>query len=339
MLGQVVGDRIFAMMNGLRTIFLLAVLGALFMLVGYVIGGPSGLVMALIFSMATNVFAYWNADKFVLRLQNAEPVEMRRAPELYDLVGHLAHRAQLPMPKLYLIHSDQPNAFATGRNPENAAVAVSTGLLQHLERDEVAAVVAHELAHIRNHDTLTMSIGATLAGAISVLAQFGLFFGGRGANSPLGGAGTLVMAIGAPFVAMIVQMAVSRTREYEADRGGAEISGDPMALARALEKIATASSQFENPFARRHPGVAHLYIINPLAGSGQDNLLSTHPDVRNRIAALAKIAQEMGQRLDERDQLAQDGSRRRLVRRDGGNSWRAPAMVRPDKRGRRGPWG
>lgn len=327
-------------MNGLRTIFLLMVLGALFMLVGYVIGGPSGLVMALIFSFATNVFAYWNADKFVLRLQNAEPVEMRRAPELYDLVGDLARRAELPMPKLYLIHSDQPNAFATGRNPENAAVAVSAGLLDQLERDEVGAVVAHELAHIRNRDTLTMSIGATLAGAISALAQFGLFFGGRSANAPLGGAGTLLMALGAPLVAMIVQMAVSRTREYEADKGGAEISGDPMALARALEKIATASSQFENPFARRHPGVAHLYIINPLAGSSQDNLLSTHPDVRNRIAALTKIAQEMGQRSIESEELfAQDGSMRRLVRRDGGNSWRVPAMVQSDKIVRRGPWG
>lgn len=326
------------MMNGLRTIFLLAALAALFMLVGYVIGGTSGLVMALVFSLAINVFAYWNADKFVLRLQNAEPVEMRRAPELYDLVGGLVQRAGLPMPKLYLIHTDQPNAFATGRNPQNAAVAVSTGLLRQLERDEVEGVVAHELAHIRHHDTLTMSIGATLAGAISVLAQFGLFFGGRSSNSPLGGIGTLIMAIGAPFVAAIMQMAVSRTCEYEADRGGAEISGKPLALARALAKISNATKQFENPFARRHPGVAHLYIINPLAGDGRDNLLSTHPDVRNRIAALEKIAQEMGEQVTGDDDIISDRSRH-LVRRDGSESWRVPAMVSRDEKHRRGPWG
>lgn len=330
------------MANSLRTIFLLAVLAGLFMLVGYVIGGTGGLLLALAFSFATNIFAYWNADKFVLRLQNAEPVVATRAPELFELVGGLANNAGLPMPKLYLIHADQPNAFATGRNPQNAAVAVSTGLLQHLERDEVAAVIAHEMAHIRNRDTLTMSIGATLAGAISVMAQFGLFFGGRSTASPLGGIGTLVMAIFAPFAAMIVQMAVSRTREYEADVGGAQISGNPLALASALEKISQATTQFENPFARRHPGVAHLYIVNPLAGSGRDSMFSTHPDVRNRIAALEKMAEEMGVVAGHSrdDHVAPRNRSRRLVRRGGENSWRVPAMVDRDRDDhRRGPWG
>jgi heat shock protein HtpX len=329
------------MINSLRTAFLLIILAGLFMLVGYAIGGTSGLVLALAFSFATNIFAYWNADKFVLRLQNAEPIAARRAPELFHLVGALAQNAGLPMPKLYLIHSDQPNAFATGRNPQNAAVAVSTGLLTHLSQDEVAAVIAHELAHIRNYDTLIMSIGATLAGAISVMAQFGLFFGGRNVNSPLGGIGTLLMAIFAPFMAMIVQMAVSRTREYEADAGGAEISGNPLALASALDKISQLTTQFENPFARRYPGMAHLYIVNPLAGSGRDSMFSTHPDVRNRIAALVKMAQEKGQDSVYRRDSAPSGNRsRRLVRRGGANSWRVPVMVDRDRDDhRRGPWG
>lgn len=335
------------MLNTIRTFFLLAVLAAIFMVVGFAIGGLSGLLMALVFSVATNVFAYWNADKFVLRLQNAEPVPPQRAPDLHDMVARLADNARLPMPKLYLIHSDQPNAFATGRNPDNAAVAVSTGLLERLEYDEVEAVVAHELAHIRNRDTLTMTMGATLAGAISVMAQFGLFFGGRNSNSPFGAFGTIAMAIIAPFLAMIVQMAVSRTREYEADKDGAEISGKPLSLASALQKISQSTKHFENPFARRHPGVAHMYIINPLAGPAGDNLFSTHPDVRNRIAALQKIAQEMrGLETHKQDRLAGRGhdglvSARRVRRIDANEpSWRVPSL-REDKpdNAPRGPWG
>lgn len=329
------------MLNGIRTTFLLAMLAAIFMAVGYAVGGWGGLLAALIFSVATNSFAYWNADKFVLRLQNAEAIAPQRAPDLFDMVARLSQNAELPMPKLYLIHSDQPNAFATGRNPENAAVAVSTGLLKHLEYDEVEGVVAHELAHIRNRDTLVMTMGATLAGAISVMAQFGLFFGSRNANSPFGMFGTLVMVIIAPLLAMIMQMAVSRIREYEADKGGAEISGKPLALASALAKISRATKQFENPFARRHPGVAHMYIINPLNGPTADNLFSTHPDVRNRIAALQKIAQEMGA---QNGRVGRDAVRqvRRVDASEPG--WRVPSLRedRPVRRSRgsyRGPWG
>jgi heat shock protein HtpX len=283
------------MLNAVRTTVLLAALTAIFMAVGYLIGGTSGMMIAFGVAVVTNLFGYWNADKMVLRMQNAEPVDEARAPDLYRMVARLAANAGLPTPKVYLIHTDQPNAFATGRNAENAAVAVSSGLLQRLEPREVAAVVAHELAHIRNRDTLTMVITATLAGAISMLAQFGFFFGGnRNANNPLGGIGVLVAMIVAPLAAMMVQMAVSRTREYEADRDGAQISGDPLALASALAKISGMARRVPNVAAEQNPAMAHLYIINPLSGARMDNLFSTHPDVENRIAQLNRIAETMG---------------------------------------------
>lgn len=327
------------MANGLRTTFLLAALTGLFMAVGFVIGGQAGMVLALGFSLATNAIAYWNADKIVLRLQNAEPVSRGRAPELYDMVAGLAERAGIPMPALYLIHTHQPNAFATGRDPQNAAVAVSTGLLDALDHRELAGVVAHELAHIRSRDTLTMTVTATLAGAVSMLAQFGLFFGGRSSNNPLGPLGSLAMIILAPLAAMMVQMAVSRTREYEADRDGAEICGDPLALASALEKISQLARRFENPFARRNPGLAHLFIVNPLAGARMDNLFATHPDVHNRIAALRRMAREgdmHGRGGDGRMRPV----RHRPAGRRSGAEWRVPVVRGAGRAGPpAGPWG
>ena len=282
------------MFNTARTGLLLAALTAIFMAVGYLVGGTGGMVVAFGMALVMNFVGYWNADKLVLSMQNAEPVDPAQAPDLYAMVERLARNAGLPTPKIYLIHSDQPNAFATGRNPENAAVAVSAGLLQRLEPREVAGVVAHELAHIKHRDTLTMTITATIAGAIGMLAQFGFWFGGnRNANSPFGGAGALLAMIVAPLAAMLVQMAVSRTREYEADRGGAEISGNPLALASALGKISSATQVVHNVAAEQNPAMAHLYIINPLSGARMDNLFSTHPDTENRIAALQQIAGQM----------------------------------------------
>jgi heat shock protein HtpX len=284
-------------MNFLRTAILLAGLTALFMGVGYLIGGQSGALIALLVAGAMNFFAYWNSDRMVLSMHGAQEVDERAAPDLVRLVRELAQRAVLPMPRVYLMDNPQPNAFATGRNPENAAVAVTTGLLNMLSRDEVAGVLAHELAHVRNRDTLTMTITATLAGAISMLAQFGLFFGGghRDNNNGFGIIGTLAMVILAPIAAMLVQMAISRTREYSADRLGAMIVGNPNALASALVRISNAAHQIENPTAEQNPATAHLFIINPLTGGlGWDNLFATHPSTENRVAALRQLAAEMG---------------------------------------------
>jgi len=282
------------MFNTLRTGVLLAVLTFIFMAVGYLIGGATGMVIAFGIAVVTNFIGYWNADKVVLAMQQAEPLDPARSPDLYRTVDQLARNAGIPTPKLYLLNTDQPNAFATGRNPENAAVAVSSGLLRRLEPREVAAVIAHELAHIKHRDTLTMTVTATFAGAIGMLAQFGFFFGGRNSNSPLGGFGGLLAALVAPLAAVMVQMAISRTREYEADRGGAEISGDPLALASALGKIASTAHVVPNEPAREAPAMAHLFIINPLSGASVDNLFSTHPDTENRIAALRRLAEQMG---------------------------------------------
>jgi heat shock protein HtpX len=284
-------------MNYLRTAILLAGLTALFMGIGYLIGGASGAMIAFFVAAAMNFVSYWNADKLVLSMHGAREVNESAAPDLVRLVRELANRAGLPMPRVYLMDNPQPNAFATGRNPEHAAVAVTTGLLEMLSRDEIAGVLAHELAHVRNHDTLTMTITATIAGAISMLAQFGMFFGGghRDNNNGLGIVGTLAMVILAPIAAMLVQMAISRTREYSADNLGARISGRPGALASALAKISNAAQQIENPTAEMNPATAHLFIVNPLTGRGMDNLFSTHPSTENRIAALQQLARQMGQ--------------------------------------------
>jgi len=271
-------------MNYLRTAILLAGLTALFMGIGYLIGGAGGAIVALFVAAGMNLVTYWNADRLVLSMHDAHEVDETTAPDLVRLVRDLARNAGLPMPRVYLMDNPQPNAFATGRNPEHAAVAVTTGLLRMLSREEIAGVLAHELAHIKNHDTLTMTITATIAGAISMLAQFGMFFGGghRDNNSSLGVIGTIAMMILAPIAAMLVQMAISRTREYAADGLGARISGRPDA------------QQVENPTAERNPATAHLFIINPLTHHGIDNLFSTHPSTENRIAALERLAAEMG---------------------------------------------
>ncbi|UVK56297.1 zinc metalloprotease HtpX [Mesorhizobium sp. AR02] len=280
-------------MNTIRTAMLLAAMTALFMGVGFLIGGSGGMMIAFVIAAGTNLFSYWNADKMVLSMNRAVEVDEKNAPEYYAIVQALAKQAGLPMPKTYLIDNPQPNAFATGRNPQNAAVAASTGLLQRLTHEEVAAVMAHELAHVQHRDTLTMTIVATFAGAISMLGNFAFFLGGNRNNNPFGFVGVLAAMIVAPFAAMIVQMAVSRTREYEADRRGAEICGHPLWLASALDKIARGAERIPNPDAERNPAMAHLFIINPLHGERMDNLFSTHPSTDNRIAALQEMARQM----------------------------------------------
>jgi heat shock protein HtpX len=280
-------------MSYLKTAILLAGLTGLFMGVGYLIGGASGAMIALVIAAAMNLFAYWNSDRMVLSMYGAHEVDRNSAPDLVHLVAELAGRAGLPMPRVFVIDEAQPNAFATGRNPQNAAVAVSAGLMQQLSREELAGVIAHELAHIKNHDTLLMTITATIAGAISMLAQFGMFFGGNRDNGP-GIIGSIAMMILAPFGAMLVQMAISRTREYAADDLGARICGQPMWLASALAKIENAAHQIPNMEAERNPATAHMFIINPLSGQGMDNLFTTHPSTENRIAALQQLAAQMG---------------------------------------------
>ena len=250
--------------------------------------------IAFLIAATMNLFAYWNADKMVLRMHGARQVDRQTAPEFYGLVEDLSKRAGLPMPKVYIMDNPQPNAFATGRNPENAAVAATSGLLRILNRDEIAGVMAHELAHVKHRDTLVMTMTATIAGAISMLANLGMLFGGgRDRNNPMGGIAMILTIIVAPLAAMLVQMAISRTREYGADRGGAEISGKPLALASALAKISGAAQSVENPTAEANPATAHMFIINPLSGARMDSLFSTHPDPKVRIAELHQMAREM----------------------------------------------
>ncbi len=280
-------------MNTFRTGLLLAALTGLFMAVGYLLGGQGGIFIAFAIAAGMNIFTYWNADKMVLRMQGAQQIDRSVAPEFYDMIARLSKNAGLPMPKVYLMDNPQPNAFATGRNPENAAVAATTGLLKVLSPAEIAGVMAHELAHVKNRDTLIMTMTATLAGAVSMLANFGFLFGSRDRNSPLGPLGGIVLMILAPLAATIVQLAVSRTREYVADRGGAEISGDPAALASALYKIENAAHRTVNEAAEANPAMAHLFIINPLSGQRMDNLFSTHPATENRVAELERMATGM----------------------------------------------
>ena len=281
-------------MNLIKTAMLLAFMTALFMAVGHAIGGQTGMMVALAIAAAMNFFSYWNSDRMVLSMHHAVEVGPHNAPEFHEIVRRLAESANLPMPRTYIIKSDQPNAFATGRNPQNAAVAATTGLLERLTPEEVAGVMAHELAHIANRDTLIMTVTATLAGAVSMLGNFAFFLGGnRQNNNPLGTLGTLLAIIVAPFAAMIVQMAISRTREYSADRLGAEICGRPLWLASALARIAEASGRTVNVQAERNPATAHMFIINPLHAHARDSLFSTHPDTRKRIAALEELDRSM----------------------------------------------
>jgi heat shock protein HtpX len=315
-------------MNYVRTAMLLALLTAIFVALGAAVGGETGMVVAFFLALALNLFSLWNSDKMVLRLYGAREVDERSAPEYYGIVRDLAQRAGLPMPRVFVIESAQPNAFATGRNPAHAAVCASTGLLQALSREEVTGVIAHELTHVKNHDTLTMTVAASIGGAISMLAQwmqFGFLFGGnRDDRSGVGMLGALLAIIVAPIAAMLVQMAISRSREYAADRGGAIISGRPMWLASALAKIDAYVHQIPNETAEAVPATAPLFIINPLSGQGFDNWFSTHPSIENRIAALEEMARESGQigqasRSHEASSGAETGP------------WDAPRT--------RGPWG
>lgn len=322
-------------MNYFRTAMLLAGLTGLFMGVGFLIGGGNGAMIALLVAGGMNLFAYWNSDRLVLSMHGAQEVDAATAPDLHAMVAALAQRAGLPMPRVYLMDNPQPNAFATGRNPQNSAVAVTTGLLRQLNRDEVAGVVAHELAHIANRDTLIMTITATIAGAISMLGNFAMFsgFGGnRDNNNGVGLIGTLAMVILAPLAAMLVQMAISRTREYAADNLGAQISGEPLALASALAKISNAAHAIPNETAEHSPATAHMFIINPLSGARMDNLFSTHPATENRIAALQQLAGAAGL-PSQRSQAAAAGGPW------GGGAPRRPSTGPWGGAARRGPWG
>jgi heat shock protein HtpX len=313
-----------------RTALLLAAMTGLFLACGWLIGGQTGMVFAFGLALVMNVGSYWFSDKLVLRMYGAQPVENT---DLNAIVEELAARGGMPVPKVYLIDSDQPNAFATGRNPQNAAVAATRGLMRRLNRDEVRAVLAHELGHVKNRDSLTMTITAVLAGAIGMLAQSIFFlgaFGGRDdRNSPLGGIGALLVMILAPVAAMLVQMAISRSREYEADRAGAALSGDPRALASALHKIAHGAAEIPNPRAEQNPASAHLFIVNPLHGSGADNLFSTHPTTENRIARLLEMDGGAGEYTEPAPQARSSTRHGRSVLPQTGTA----------SHPRRGPWG
>ena len=312
-------------MNYFRTALLLAALTGFFLVVGYLLGGQTGLILALVVALGMNLFAYWNSDKMVLRMANAQEVGPNEAPELYGIVQGLAQTAGLPMPRVYVIDEEQPNAFATGRNPEHAAVAATTGLLRHLSREEITGVMAHELSHVRHRDTLTMTIAATLSGAIGMLATFGgLMGGGRDENGRpvMGGLAAIAMMILAPLAASLVQMAISRSREYEADRAGAEISGNPLGLASALQRLHAGTQAIPNATAEANPATAHLYIDNPLSSGGMRSLFSTHPPMEERIARLQAMAQD--HRAAPRPALATP------------TSWRRGGSV---PQSRRSPWG
>jgi heat shock protein HtpX len=298
-----------------RTALLMAAMTALFVGLGGLLGGTGGAVFALIAAGVMNLMTWWNSDRMVLRMHGAQPLPSG-SHELQGLVEDLARRAQMPVPRVYVMTTDQPNAFATGRDPEHAAVAVTTGLLKSMTREELAGVIAHELAHIKHRDTLIMTITATFAGAISMLANFALFFGGN-RDRQMGIVGTLAMMILAPLAASLVQMAISRTREYEADRLGAEICGNPLWLASALRRLETVASRVDNHIAERNPATAHMFIINPLHAHGHDNLFATHPKTANRVAAL--------------EDMARNGVRP--------SSFAMPRVSRKTDSADRGPWG
>ena len=321
-------------MNFAKTGLLLAVLTGIFVALGWLFAGPGGMAIAFIVAIAMNMFSLWQSDKLVLRMYGAEEVDASSGGQYYSIVRDLVARAQLPMPRVYIMNNPQPNAFATGRNPQNAAVCASTGLLEMLAPEEVAGVMAHELAHVKNYDTLTMAVAATVGGAVSMLAQymqFGAIFGGNRDNQ---GGGhwivALIAAIVAPMAAMLVQMAVSRSREYQADRLGAMICGNPMWLASALGKIEHYARGIPNEQAEAAPGTAHLFIINPLNGQGMDNLFSTHPNTENRVAALEQLAVELGPGASRLPQASRSGPPPAAS-----GPWGGGAPERP----RRGPWG
>lgn len=275
------------MMSTMKTFVLLAAMTALFGGIGMMLGGQQGMVIALIFAAAMNVGSWWFSDKMVLRLYGAKPIE---SGPVYDMTYELVQRANMPMPRVYIIENAQPNAFATGRNPQNGAVAVTTGIMNILNERELRGVIAHELAHIKNRDTLTMTITATIAGAVSMLANFAMFFG-HDRDRPGGMLASIAVMILAPLAASLVQMTISRVREYSADKDGAAICGDPMALASALEKLDSVAGNVDNHVAEQNPATAHMFIVNPLHMRKMDNLFSTHPSTENRVLALRKMVE------------------------------------------------
>ncbi len=335
-------------MNYIRTGLLLAALTALFLVVGYALGGQSGMLIALVIAVVGNAASFWFSDSIVLRMYGAREVGPQDAPAFYGIVQQLAQRAGLPMPRVYLIDTDQPNAFATGRSPEKAAVAATTGLLNGLSREEIAGVMAHELAHVKHRDTLTMTVAATISGAIGALGQIFMFqslFGRRDEGDRGGGGlgmiGGLAAMILAPLAASLVQMAISRSREYEADRGGAEICGNPLWLASALGKLETlARGGVVNEPAERNPATAHLFIVNPLSGGGLASLFSTHPSMEDRIARLQHMAGAMpgGDAYAPRPATAGAGpwGSAPPPARGRGRPWETGPVQRAP---RRGPWG
>ncbi len=279
------------MFNMMKTAVLMAAITALFMAIGAMLGGRAGMMMALVVALGMNFYSYWFSDQMVLKMYNAREVDASTAPRFYAMVQELAQRAQIPMPRVYLIDEAQPNAFATGRNPEHAAVAATTGILKLLSEAELRGVMAHELAHVKHRDILISTVSATMAGAISMLANFAVFFGGRDSEgrptNPIAG---IAVAILAPLAASLIQMAISRAREFEADRGGAEISGDPKALASALEKIHRHAQGIPMEAAEAHPETAQMMIMNPLSADGIKGLFSTHPATEERVARLLELA-------------------------------------------------
>ena len=279
------------MFNLLKTAVLMAAITALFMAIGSLLGGQQGMMFALVVAIGINFFSYWYSDKLVLKMYRAQQVDETSAPQFYRMIHELAQKAGLPMPRVYVIEEDAPNAFATGRNPEHAAVAATTGIMRALTERELRGVMAHELTHVRNRDILISTVSATMAGAISMLANFAMFFGGRDSEgrstNPLVG---LLVAILAPIAAALIQMAISRAREFEADRGGAEISGDPRALASALEKIQRSAQGIPLEAAERNPATAQMMIVNPLSGGGLRGLFSTHPSTAERVERLLAMA-------------------------------------------------
>lgn len=282
------------MFNWIKTAMLMAAITALFGIIGALLGGQSGMLLALGFALVMNFFSYWFSDTLVLKMYNAQQVDATSAPQFYAMVQELAQRAQLPMPRVYLINEDAPNAFATGRNPEHAAVAATTGILRVLSERELRGVMAHELAHVKHRDILISTISATMAGAISALANFAVFFGGRDSEGrPTNPIASIAIAILAPLAASLIQMAISRAREFEADRGGAEISGDPQALASALDKIHRYAQGIPLTPAEAHPETAQMMIMNPLSGGGLSGLFSTHPPTEERIRRLQELARHI----------------------------------------------
>jgi heat shock protein HtpX len=328
-------------MNFAKTALLLAALTAIFVAMGAAVGGQTGMVIAFVVALAMNMLSLWKSDTMVLKMFGAQEVDERSAPAYYGIVREMARRAELPMPRVYIMNNPQPNAFATGRSPSRAAVAASTGLIEALTPEELAGVMAHELAHIKNRDTLTMAVAATIGGAISMMAQylqFGMLFGGghrdQGSGGGLSFITSLLAMLVAPVAAMLVQMAISRSREYQADRMGAMICGNPRWLSSALAKIHNAARRIPNEDAEAVPAAAHLFIINPLTGRGIDSMFSTHPNTENRIAELEAMAQEWGIAADTPLQVPAG----RPQRGGGSGPWNSPGPG--DAEGpQRGPWG